>query len=51
MSIAARSLRWLGGKAEVRRDGSSVIQPRYWLHKVIGAKLHWLADRLEGDDV
>lgn len=50
MSLLVRGLRWLGGKAEVRRDGSSIIQPRYWIHRLLGSKLHWLADRLEADD-
>jgi len=50
MSLAARTLRWLGGKAEVRRDGASVVDARYWIHRLTGAKLHWLAGRLEGND-
>jgi len=50
MSLAARTLRWLGGKAEVRRDGASIVDLRYWGHRLLGAKLHWLADRLEGAD-
>ncbi len=50
MSLAARTLRWLGGKAEVRRDGASIVDARYWIHRLIGAKLHWLADWLDCDD-
>jgi len=50
MSLTATLVRWCAGKAEIRRDGASVTDARYWGHRAVATKLHWLADRLEADD-
>lgn len=50
MNVLASIVRWSAGKAEIRRDGASITDARYWGHRALSSRLHWLADRLEGDD-
>jgi len=50
MTVAAKLLRALAKRSEYRRDGASIKEPRYWLHRLLTSRLRWLADRLEGDD-
>ncbi len=50
MTLAAKLLRALAKRSEYRRDGASIKQLRYWVHRLLTSRLRWLADRLEADD-
>jgi len=50
MTLAAKLVRAIAKRSEYRRDGTSIMRPRYWFHRLATARLRRLAGWLEGDD-
>lgn len=48
--VAAGVAHWLADRCDYRAQGSHVLRPRYWLHRLLGRRVRSVATGLEGGD-